>query len=184
MVDDLVWLHCPAVPRGKSPKLHRYWQGPYRLVKQISDVLFLLQHRDSRRRRTVVHFDRLKPCVALPEATPLEENTVQRDKDQETTPLLVTQEEATITDPLDGIDEPEPLDVEVFQNPVDGKQMVAEEEITTAPVPPEVMGEPDLPQIEFPELPQIESRNPADQPSRKSNRRHKKPERFGHNIYD
>ena len=60
--------------------------------------------------------------------------------------------------------------------------MVAEEEITTAPVPPEVMGEPDLPQIEFPELPQIESRNPADQPSRKSNRRHKKPERFGHNI--
>ena len=86
---------------------------------------------------------------------------------------------------LDGIDEPEPLDVEVFQNPVDGKQMVAEEEITPAPVPPEVMGEPDLPQIEFPELPpQIESRNPADQPSRKSNRRHKKPERFGHNIYD
>ena len=23
---DLVWLHCPAVPRGKSPKLHCYWQ--------------------------------------------------------------------------------------------------------------------------------------------------------------
>ena len=49
------------------------------------------------------HFDRLKPCVALPEATPLEENTVQRDEDRETTPLLVTQEEATITDPLEGI---------------------------------------------------------------------------------
>ena len=53
-----------------------------------ADVLFLLQHRDSRRRRTVVHFDRLKPCVALPEVTPLEENTVQRDEDRETTPLL------------------------------------------------------------------------------------------------
>ena len=26
-VDDLVWLHCPAVPRGKSPKLHRYLAG-------------------------------------------------------------------------------------------------------------------------------------------------------------
>ena len=34
-----------------------------------------------------------------------------------------------------------------------------EEEITTVPVPPEGMGEPDLP---FPELPQIEFRNPAD----------------------
>ena len=44
-----------------------------------SDVLFLLQHRDSRRRRKVVHFDRLKPCVTLtlPEATPLEEITAQ-----------------------------------------------------------------------------------------------------------
>ena len=119
VVDDLVWLHCPAVPRGKSPKLHRYWQGPYRpVVKQISDVLFLLQHRDSRRRRTVVHFDRLKPCVTLPGATPLEENTVQRDEDRETTPLLVTQEEATITEPLESIDELEPIDVKVFQNTV------------------------------------------------------------------
>ena len=42
--------------------------------------------------------------------------------------------------------------------------------------PPEGIGEPELPQIEF--------QNPADQSSRKSNRRHKKPERFKHNIYD
>ena len=50
-VDDLVWLHCPAVPRLHQRYnlwLHPYWQGPYRVVKQISDVLFLLQHRDSR----------------------------------------------------------------------------------------------------------------------------------------
>ena len=46
----------------------------------------------------MVHFDRLKPCVTLPEATPLEENTVQRDEDRETMPLLVTQEAATITE--------------------------------------------------------------------------------------
>ena len=39
-VDDMVWLHCPAVTRGTSPKLHRYWQGPYRVVRPISDVLF------------------------------------------------------------------------------------------------------------------------------------------------
>ena len=23
-IGDMVWLHCPAVPRGKSPKLHCY----------------------------------------------------------------------------------------------------------------------------------------------------------------
>ena len=56
---DLVWLHCPAVPRGKSPKLHCYWQGPYSVVKTLGDALFLIQHRDSLRKRTVVHFDRL-----------------------------------------------------------------------------------------------------------------------------
>ena len=56
---DLVWLHCPAVPRGKSPKLHCYWQGPYSVVKTLGDSLFLIQHRDSPRKRTVVHFDRL-----------------------------------------------------------------------------------------------------------------------------
>ena len=26
---DHVWLYTPAVPRGKSPKFHRPWQGPY-----------------------------------------------------------------------------------------------------------------------------------------------------------
>ena len=159
------------IPRGKSPKLHRYWQGPYRVVRQISDVLFLLQHRDSRRRRTVVHFDRLKPCVTLilPVATPLEDITVHRDEDREITPLKEanTQQKATITEPPEGVDEPEPLEGEVFRNPVDGKQVVTEEETPAEP----------------PEL-QVEFRNLAVQPTRKSNRSQKKPERFGHNIYD
>ena len=70
----------------------------------------------------------MKPCVTLtlPEATPLDEITVQHDEDRETTPLKEanTQQKATITEPPEGVDEPEPLEVEVFQNPVDGKQMV------------------------------------------------------------
>eukprot|EP00731_Ephydatia_muelleri_P005922 Em0003g170a len=52
-----------SVPRGKSPKLHCYWQGPYSVVTTLGDALFLIQHRDSPRKRTVVHFDRLKPCT-------------------------------------------------------------------------------------------------------------------------
>ena len=31
---DHVWLYTPAVPKGKSPKFHRPWQGPYQVLKK------------------------------------------------------------------------------------------------------------------------------------------------------
>ena len=37
---DCVWLHCPAVPKGYSRKLHRPWQGPFVVVKVISDAVY------------------------------------------------------------------------------------------------------------------------------------------------
>ena len=61
-VGDLVWLHTPAVPQGKSRKLHRPWTGPYRVVAKPSDSVYRLQHVQFRRRRPVVHFNRLKHC--------------------------------------------------------------------------------------------------------------------------
>ena len=59
---DLVWLHSPATPRGKSRKLHRPWTGPYRVVRKLGDSVYRLQHTQNRRRRPVVHFNRLKHC--------------------------------------------------------------------------------------------------------------------------
>ena len=59
---DLVWLHTPAVPRGHSKKLHCPWTGPYRVVSRLSDAVYRIQHSQLRRKRLVVHFDRLKPC--------------------------------------------------------------------------------------------------------------------------
>ncbi len=38
MVGELVWLHSPAVPRGKAAKFHCPWKGPYRVFKVLSDV--------------------------------------------------------------------------------------------------------------------------------------------------
>ena len=61
-VGDLVWLHTPAVPRGQSKKLHRLWQGPFRVVAKPSEVVYPLQHVQCRRQQPVVHFNRLKPC--------------------------------------------------------------------------------------------------------------------------
>ena len=61
-VGDMVWLHSPAVQRGRSKKLHRPWTGPYKVVSKLSDVVYRLQHVQARRKRPVVHFNRLKPC--------------------------------------------------------------------------------------------------------------------------
>ena len=61
---DLVWLHNPAAKRGKSKKLVCPWAGPYVVVKKLSEVTYRIQHSQEKRRRTVVHFDRLKPCAA------------------------------------------------------------------------------------------------------------------------
>ena len=59
-VHDRVWLHCPAVPKGRARKFHRPWQGPFRVVTVLSDAVYRIQREGSRQRK-VVHFDRLKP---------------------------------------------------------------------------------------------------------------------------
>ena len=41
-VGDLVWLFSPAVPPGKSRKLHHPWSGPFKIIKHISDATYLL----------------------------------------------------------------------------------------------------------------------------------------------
>ena len=60
-IGDRVWLHCPAVPRGRSCKFHQPWQGPFVVLKTLSDVTYRIQREGTPRRRVVVHYDRLKP---------------------------------------------------------------------------------------------------------------------------
>ena len=61
-VGDRVWLHVPYVKRGRTPKLCRPWQGPYTVIKKLSDVTYRIQQSgNGRRRRQVVHFNRIKP---------------------------------------------------------------------------------------------------------------------------
>ena len=63
-VGDFVWLHNPARKIGRSPKLCRPWEGPYRVISALSSCTYRIQLRRKGRRRTVVvHHDRLKPCV-------------------------------------------------------------------------------------------------------------------------
>ena len=114
---DLVWLWNPAVQRKKGyncRKLHRAWQGPFEIIKKLSDATYRIQHMAKRRQRQVAHFDHLKPCntdihlhkAIQPVETPLESpvseqlpNTgannldVEEDVDDEAPILLANEEE-------------------------------------------------------------------------------------------
>jgi len=61
-IGDKVWLHSTVVPRGRAKKLHCPWSGPFTIIKCITDAVYRVQDTRARRRRHVVHFDRLKPC--------------------------------------------------------------------------------------------------------------------------
>ena len=58
---DLVWLHCPAVPRGCSKKLYRPWKGPYKVIRTIGKTTYHIKNLHCPRKKLYVHFNRLKP---------------------------------------------------------------------------------------------------------------------------
>ena len=66
-----VWLHSMAVQRGISKKLHCPWTGPYKVVSNLSDVVYRLQHLQARQKKPVVHFNHLKPCSPSVRLSPL-----------------------------------------------------------------------------------------------------------------
>lgn len=57
---DLVWLYDPKRKVGLSPKLQSYWDGPYRVITSISDLVYRVQKSPNSKPR-VVHYNRLKP---------------------------------------------------------------------------------------------------------------------------
>ena len=87
----------PSVPRGQAKKLYRPWTGPFRIVCKLSDAVYRVQHTQARRKRLVVHFDRLKPCppdVRIPDAA-------TRTRSRTTTPPIGTNLELLDWDPLE-----------------------------------------------------------------------------------
>jgi hypothetical protein len=57
---DRVWLYRPTSTKGRSPKLQSSWEGSYKIIKRINDVVYRIQ-RSPRSRMMVVHLDRLAP---------------------------------------------------------------------------------------------------------------------------
>jgi hypothetical protein len=77
-IGDRVWLHVPYVKKGKSLKLSRPWTRPYVVMKKLSDLVYRIQMESNKKKRVVVHFNRLKKCYSpkqQSEETKLEERT-------------------------------------------------------------------------------------------------------------
>ncbi|KAJ8940117.1 hypothetical protein NQ318_009831 [Aromia moschata] len=58
--DDEVWLYNPARKKERCPKLQKSWEGPYKIIKRLKDVVYMIQ-RGPRAKMKVVHLDRLTP---------------------------------------------------------------------------------------------------------------------------
>jgi hypothetical protein len=53
-----VWLYCSTCTKGKLPNPLSSWEGLYKVVTQINDVVYRIQ-QNPRSRMMVVHLERL-----------------------------------------------------------------------------------------------------------------------------
>ena len=58
--DDAVWLRVYVKPRGLSKKLQLRWEGPFKIIQKISQLVFKIQ-KNKKASCKIVHFNRLKP---------------------------------------------------------------------------------------------------------------------------
>ena len=59
-VDDLVWYFCPRARPGTSPKWSRFYSGPYRVVRRLNDVNYVIR-LTAKSRAIIVHVNKLRP---------------------------------------------------------------------------------------------------------------------------
>ncbi len=51
----------PELKTGEASKFHRQWEGPYKIVKQVTEVTFVVEKVDGRSGKSkVVHFNNLR----------------------------------------------------------------------------------------------------------------------------
>lgn len=56
--NDFVWLYNPKRVKGKSPKLQSDWEGPFKVIKKLNDVVYRIQ-KNAKAKMKVVHIDRM-----------------------------------------------------------------------------------------------------------------------------
>ena len=91
---QFVWLYTPMKKKGLSPKLQKFWDGPYLIVNKLSDALYRIQ-KSIRSSCKIVHYNRLKlfngkqrvpwvsgidPALVLEESLSTNMNRIDRPK--------------------------------------------------------------------------------------------------------
>ena len=84
-----MWVYTPCKKKGLSPKLQKYWDGPFLVINKLSDALYRVQ-RSARSACKIIHFNRLKLADGkeripwIPEIEPevlLEQGNLEGDSD-------------------------------------------------------------------------------------------------------
>ena len=64
---DAVWLYNPRVKKTLSPKLSRPWEGPYRVMERLTDVVYRIQRSPKSKPRVVNRFRLWRVSGELPD---------------------------------------------------------------------------------------------------------------------
>jgi len=58
--NDLVNLYTPAMKAGLTRKFNKFWSGPYKVIRKISELNYEIVSQGNRKK--IVHINRLKKC--------------------------------------------------------------------------------------------------------------------------
>jgi hypothetical protein len=61
-VNDLVYLFTPALKAGQTKKFQKFWSGPYKITRKISELNYEIVGQDDI--HIIVHVNRLKKCYS------------------------------------------------------------------------------------------------------------------------
>ena len=98
-VGSLVWVLVPRRRPQRYMKWQCLYQGPYRIVRQLGPVNYLVQ-RSPKSRPWVVHVDKLKPCVSTEADEPPPDHDTEHHTDHSTTQSPEARPRRTIRPPV------------------------------------------------------------------------------------
>ena len=56
--NDKVWFYNPRRVKGRSPKLQKSWEGPYKIITRLNDITYRIQ-KTPKAKMKIVHVERL-----------------------------------------------------------------------------------------------------------------------------
>ena len=114
LVGDWVWYYYPRAFTQKSPKWQRYYMGPYKIIRMIEPVNFVLR-KTTRSAPFVIHMDKIKKCYTPPvKDWTLGSESGAAQPDAVATPTVLSEVQPTENQTLNSGNEMTPPDTETI----------------------------------------------------------------------